>query len=303
MDAEGMNALQAQLQRLHAETRETENALLQKVNEATAAPAPPRPARQIGGTKWVFLPWFTLLFAALSVTGLYVWAYFNGHLFDDGSIPFISTAIDDPPESCMGSFILAILAWMVFMMVAIRWRLNTSALDENNLANLTSSRRFHVLNGITFLAGLNAVLCLVGIGSFQEHNVRLAHLLCGAGFFCFMGFSMVGNVVIDFKLAKRVALSMRVFRLILALATVGVFVAIAVMYWVESNAVARDAKAVLEIVCSFLVMIYLMTYAYDFSGVELLFDVRKLSRHEFEHRQLLESEGMPLLTQIDGDVF
>jgi hypothetical protein len=106
-------------------------------------------------------------------------AYYNGHLFLDEHIPFISSAIDYPPESCVGSMFLSIVAFLILMIVAIRWRLNTDALDAFNLSQLSSSRYHHRLNGFAFVAGIIASLAVIGIGSFQEHNIPQGHLAFG----------------------------------------------------------------------------------------------------------------------------
>ncbi len=302
VDAEGMSALKAKMASFNAERAEMESALLQKLNEAQAAPAPDKPARQIGGARWTYLPWFMLLFCGLGITGLYVWAYYNGHLFLEDRIPFISSAIDLPPESCLGSLFLTLVAAQMLMLVSIRWRLNTSALDEHNLQMLASSRAHHRLNGFAFVCGCIACLCVVGIGSFQEHNIRLAHLLFGAFFFAFMLMSMLCNTVIDWKV--RAQTGIRVFRLVLVLLGGAVFVSVVAMYWSDTEPRVADAKAVLEIVCSAIVIVYMMTYSHDFAKVEVLFDVRKLSQQDWERRRLqAEAEDLPLLAHLDGDVF
>ncbi len=291
------------MEAFNAERSEMEGALMQKLNEAQAAPAPEKPARQFGGTRWVYLPWFMLLFCAVCVTGLYVWAYLDGDLkTEDGSIPFISSAINMPPESCVGSLFLAITAYLLMMMVAIRWRLNTDALDAHNLKMLSSSRGYHRLNGLAFLTGAIGCICVIGLGSFQEHNVRLGHLLFGAGFFGFMIFSMLGNLLIDWKL--RAHLGFRIVRLVLVVAAGGAFVATVGMYWSLSSLPVANARAVLEIVLSALVLIYLMTYSHEFAAVEVLFDVRKLSQQDWEKKRMqAEAEDLPLLAHLENDLF
>jgi hypothetical protein len=81
-----------------------------------------------------------------------------------------------------------------------------------------------------------------------------------------------------------------------------IFAAVVVMYQFTDIHAVFDAKSVLEIVDSFLVFLYLMTYSYDFSGVQMLFDVRKLTQTQY-HNKAKESEDMPLLAHLDGDIF
>jgi hypothetical protein len=303
VDAEGMRALRAKMEAFNAERAEMESALMQRLNEAQGAPAPEKPARQFGGTRWVYLPWFMLLFCAVCVTGLYVWAYLDGDLkTDDGSIPFLSSAINMPPESCVGSLFLSITAYLLLLMVAIRWRLNTDALDAHNLQVLSSSRSYHRLNGVAFLSGAVGCICIIGIGSFQEHNVRLGHLLFGAGFFGFSIFAMLGNVIIDFKLKSHLAI--RVVRLFLVIVAFGAFVATVGMYWSLESLPVANARAVLEIALCGFILIYLMTYSKEFAAVEVLFDVRKLSQQDWDRKRAqAEAEDMPLLAHLDGDLF
>ena len=117
-------------------------------------------------------------------------AYFNGHLFLDEQIPFISSAIDYAPESCVGSMFMSITAIFMFMIIAIRWRLNTDALDAVNLASLTSSVNwkkrkffsfFFLRKKIRVFSCREFIIDLMGLGFLLERRAPFASL--GLGLF------------------------------------------------------------------------------------------------------------------------
>jgi hypothetical protein len=78
------------------------------------------------------------------------------------------------------------------------------------------------------------------------------------------------------------------------------FAAVVAMYQFSDRMVI-DAKSVLEIVNSFFIVVYFMTYSYDFARVEMLFDVRKLTQQQVD-RKTKESDETPLLAKLDGDI-
>ncbi len=94
-----------------------------------------------------------------------------------------------------------------------------------------------------------------------------------------------------------------VFRLLIVIVCACIFCAVVVMYqFSDGSRTVADAKSVLEIADSFFVLLYFMTYSYDFSGVEMLFDVRKLTQKQADKKNK-EADDMPLLARLDGDIF
>lgn len=73
------------------------------------------------------------------------------------------------------------------------------------------------------------------------------------------------------------------------------------MYQFSSSKIVADAKSVLEIVNSFIVILYYMTYSYDFARLEMLFDVRRLTQQQVD-KKAKESDETPLLAKLDGDI-
>ena len=261
--------------------------------------------RRIGGNKWVYVPWFLLLFTALSIAGCYIWAFKNKH-FLPGQIPFISAVLNNPPESCYGSLVLSVTSFIILVIGLIRYRLNSSLLDAYNLSRLNSSRAMHILNGFGMGVLVLACLGLVGVGnpsyimsllviflifnlffstgSFQYQNVKYAHMTFGIIFYVCMSLYLILMLRIDFVLRDDVSTAMRVTRVVFACVQIACMIAILALFFF-SEEMAVNAKTILEICLSFFIMVHFMTFSAALSGIEVLFDVRRLSERERKRRE------------------
>lgn len=314
LDSESMSAMRARMSNMAEEARQLEATIAsqskaiqdkrpsKRITDAHGVPSirVDRSIRALGGRRWAYMPWFMLLFTGLCVLGCYVWAYENGHI-DLSNIPFISKAIDMPPESCFGSLFLAVVGWFLMFLAAIRWRLNSDLLERINVELLSASRRFHVMNSVAVILCVFAAICITGLGSFQLHVVYQVHYAFAVGFFVSLNIYLALLVRVDYRLKKYTSVRMRIFRLVLVCVSGALFIVDFSLFFV-SGGLEGSVRSVIEIVMSVVVLVHLMTFASEFSSIEVLFDVRRLSKKEIEHR--IKSETTPLIFDLedDGDV-
>jgi hypothetical protein len=187
---------------------------------------------------------------------------------------------------------------MIVIILMIRWRLNIDSLDAYNLQRLVSSRRFHRLNYFGLLFACLAGICFTGVGSFQIHNLRIAHLAFGGLFFLFMNLCLLFNVIIDWRLGT--PLGLRVVRLLLIIMTASLLLGVGGLYFFEGDAV-QDSKSVMEIIMTLMVLIHIMTYTRELSDIQVFFDARKLSAEEIKKRSVAEMSDVTPLLFMDSE--
>lgn len=311
LDRTAMAALQQQLRDVQRETHEMETSFGHELHDKAIAEVAKERVRTLGGQWWGYLPWVSLLFTIVPnggareepaildsllqgcITGLGFLSRANGHLADVG-FPTLADMMDLAPESCFGALFTAVEATMIFFMALLRWRLNADQLDVYNLNALESSRFFHRVNHVALIFALIAFVGLVGLGTFQYHNLPAANVAFVSTFFVAISLYLTLLLLVDVR-AGSASVAMRVFRLVLLLLQVATTVAFVILRYV-GRGTFDVPEGVVQLVAVALLNVHLLTFASELTAVEVVFDVRKLSR--IEAAKVL-SEETPLRFDFD----
>ena len=299
MDAEQSSSYQSQLADVTEELQLLEAELAQARKQVRAEPPRKRLPRRLGTSMtFAYLPWMLLIFTGGCIAAAYVWALYTGSLAND-HIPFISQAIDQPPESGFGSLFLSITAVMLLFCAGIRWRLTIDSLDELNLRLMAATRRYHRLNILSLLCAFVGSISLMGVGAFQISTVPVPHLVFGGLFFLFTNLWLTFNLRLDWRLTT--AQSLRVVRLVLVSLCYALLVGVTVLYFLDSSQAMQDARSVMEILLTFFLFVNIVTLSTDLASIELTFDARKLNQSEIRSINANQAfdDSTPLLLKID----
>jgi len=230
-----------------------------------------------------------ILAASLSfctILSTYLIGRFLGHF--NNVIPFISSSLDYPPESCIGTLGLSLVAFTVALIGIIKFRFEQLLIDRK--LGLQSGdniiKKFQVSNNISLIVILLSMVGLVGVVSFQYHLIPICHLV--SAFLFFVGAVIYMNIIafLDLKLSKtqyysgndleynlvaktnQNSVAFAYFRIALAEVSIIFFVIFFVLQFsVES--LLQSISALFEIICAAVLFIFVISYWKEFSIMKL----------------------------------
>ncbi|KAK5575223.1 hypothetical protein RB653_010479 [Dictyostelium firmibasis] len=239
-----------------------------------------------------FLVWILVTIIPLTLIATYTLTVLLNHGVRR-TVPYISDTIDFSPESCIGTFFISISAFIVFIIVILKYTLlninvnkncniNEILFDENE--NEKKRKRGIVLNRVSTFFGIICSISIHGVSSFQYHNTPIVHQLFAASFF-FSGFIyLFTQTYLDHKfsnLPKRILILRRFIIL-----TTSVFIGyIILQFFID------DLAAIFEIISAMSIFLYLISFYHEFSKITINFHFNLVSEIE-QHKQYNENSAL-----------
>ncbi|KAM9980486.1 hypothetical protein ACTFIZ_007859 [Dictyostelium cf. discoideum] len=159
---------------------------------------------------------------------------------DDQIIPYISDTIDFAPESCIGTFGLSIIAFLMIIVVFIKHLIIKNNIIEKEYSYDKKEIKELRLNRFSTSMGFVSGLSMHGVSSFQFHNANLVHVIFAALFFLCGFIYLLTQTILDIKNSN-----------------------IITQFFIDNLA------AIFEIISALSIFAYMVTFFYEFSNLTL----------------------------------
>jgi len=187
------------------------------------------------------------------------------------TIPYISNTINFPPESSIGAFGLTFTAIIGLAIISVRF---CSIYDKFEQMNYSQ-----IINFIAYLIGIVSFIGLIGLISFQIRSIDIVHIVFAYIFF--IG-SIIYTCFISLMEKKLQTTPMvRYIRSFLTILTIiSALTCFIPSFW--SQKLFTNISALGEICTTFFILLFLMTYYYEFRRAEIGISYRDYSRGEYD---------------------
>ncbi|KYR00078.1 hypothetical protein DLAC_03225 [Tieghemostelium lacteum] len=193
-------------------------------------------------------------------------------------IPFISSSINQAPESCIGTLGLSITSFIMVLVTFIKYLITKFNIDNDpytgSLRDNTShiEQKRHRLNILSISIGILSAFGMLGVASFQYRNAGIVHLIFATMFFL----GGVSYMIVQTYLDSILALERKVLicRKIMTVASIFLFFPYLILQFVngEYRSTFQNVSAVFEISSALTLFLYFITYFYEFSQLKLHID-------------------------------
>ncbi|KAM9971655.1 hypothetical protein ACTFIW_011638 [Dictyostelium discoideum] len=188
---------------------------------------------------------------------------------DDQIIPYISDTIDFAPESCIGTFGLSIIAFLMIIVVFIKHLIIKNNIIEKEYPDDKKEKKELRFNRFSTSMGFISGLSMHGVSSFQFHNANLVHVIFAALFFLCGFIYLLTQTILDIKNSSDIPLKVLIIRKIL------ICVSCLFVGYIITQFFIDNLAAIFEIISALSIFAYMVTFFYEFSNLTLNIEFSK----------------------------
>ncbi|KAK5575103.1 hypothetical protein RB653_010359 [Dictyostelium firmibasis] len=216
-------------------------------------------------------PFYLLCFISIIVPITFITTYTITEVIgdDDQIIPYISDTIDFAPESCIGTFGLSIIAFLMIIIVFIKHLIVKNNIVENEYSDDKREKKQLRFNRFSTSMGFISGLSMHGVSSFQFHNANLVHIIFAALFFLCGFIYLLTQTILDNKTSNNIPLKISIIRKILICISCLFIAYIITQFFIDNLA------AIFEIISALSIFAYIITFFYEFSNLTLNIEFNK----------------------------
>ncbi|KAN0026285.1 hypothetical protein ACTFIV_007269 [Dictyostelium citrinum] len=187
---------------------------------------------------------------------------------DDQIIPYISDTIDFAPESCIGTFGLSIIAFLMIIVVFIKHLIIKNNIVEKEYSDDKKEKKELKFNRFSTSMGLISGLSMHGVSSFQFHNANLVHVIFAALFFLCGFIYLLTQTILD-KNSTDIPFKVSIIRKIL------ICISFLFIGYIITQFFIDNLAAIFEIISALSIFAYMVTFFYEFSNLTLNIEFSK----------------------------
>ncbi|KAN0035690.1 hypothetical protein ACTA71_004976 [Dictyostelium dimigraforme] len=218
-----------------------------------------------------FLLWIIVILVPVTLITTYT---MTDELHPDSQIiPFISSSINNAPESCIGSFGLSIASFIMVLVSLIKYLIiKDNIINFEGEINQESKMKF---NKFITSMGVISGLSLNGVASFQYKNASVPHLIFAALFFICGFIFILTQTIIDDQISNNPNRIKNIRKFLILICCL--FVPYVILQFIQ-NPIAKNISAIFEITSASCIFIYMVSFFFEFSKVNLNIE---FSNHNF----------------------